>query len=66
MIEDSMTQPQMLVTAPEEPVLCAVCGCRWIEFASPEDECVEATCPCHNRYWDATDELVKRYLWGDK
>jgi len=59
-------KPQMLVASPEEPVLCAVCGCRWIEYASPEDDCGEATCPCHNKYWDATDELVKRYLWGDR
>lgn len=61
-----MTGPKMLVTEPEEPLLCAVCGCKWIEGQKPEEECPEATCPCHNRYWDSTDELVKRYLWGDK
>jgi len=59
-------KPQMLVTSPEEPLLCAVCGCKWVEGKAPEEECPEATCPCHNRYWDSTDELVKRYLWGDR
>lgn len=50
----------------EEPLLCAVCGCVWHEEQAPEEKCPEATCPCHNRYWDQTDELVKRYLWGDR
>lgn len=63
----TVPKPTMIVDHTiEEPLLCAVCGCLWHEEQAPEEHCPEATCPCHHRYWEQTDELVKRWLWGDR
>lgn len=60
-------KPQMIVDHTiEEPLMCAVCGCKWLEEQAPEENCPEATCPCHHKYWLQTDGLIRRWLDGDR
>ena len=57
---------------------CPSCTCGWhkeldaFDVPPPESECRNAQCDCHRTFWQSvdteshTDELMKRYAYGDR